>query len=200
MNQETLSRTFQDKFGPVGGAVALFILEVLQIVIISGAIIIPVRYFLIQPFYVKGASMEPNFYDQEYLIIDEITSRFNGPERGTSIVFKYPKDPSQFFIKRVIGLPGETVEINNGDVIIYNTLHPNGVVLKEEYIVHESTGGKDRVILGEEEYYVLGDNRDESLDSRSFGAVTASHIIGRVWVRGLPFSRFGTFDLPTYNL
>ncbi|KKW32590.1 MAG: Signal peptidase I [Candidatus Uhrbacteria bacterium GW2011_GWA2_52_8d] len=187
-----------DRFGPVGGAVASFLLEVIQIVLISSAIIIPIRYFLIQPFYVKGASMEPNFYDHEYLIIDELTYRFRDPFRGEIVVFKYPRDPSQYFIKRVIGLPGETVEVTGGNVIIYNTEHPNGVVVEEEYL-DESTTGKVRVTLGENEYYVFGDNRDSSLDSRSFGPITRDDVIGRVWVRGLPVSRIGTFDLPTYN-
>ncbi|TAL51386.1 signal peptidase I [Patescibacteria group bacterium] len=188
-----------DRFGPVGGAIACFLFEVIQIVIISSAIIIPIRYFLIQPFYVKGASMEPNFYDHEYLIIDELTYRFRDPYRGEIVVFRYPRDPSQYFIKRVVGLPGETVEVTGGNVIIYNTQHPNGIVVEETYLA-ESTTGKVRVTLGEDEYYVLGDNRDSSLDSRSFGPITRDDVIGRVWVRGLPISRIGTFDLPVYNL
>ncbi|MBI4592064.1 signal peptidase I [Candidatus Uhrbacteria bacterium] len=188
-----------DRFGPVGGAVASFLLEIIQIVLISSAIIIPIRYFLIQPFYVKGASMEPNFYDHEYLIIDELTYRFRDPYRGEIVVFRYPRDPSQFFIKRVIGLPGETIEVTGGHILIYNTQHPNGVVIEEAY-VEESTSGKIRVTLAEDEYYVMGDNRDSSLDSRSFGPITRDDVIGRVWVRGLPFSRIGTFDLPDYHL
>ena len=194
---------FEDKlyqrFGPVGGAVVAFLFEVVQIVLISSAIIVPIRYFLIQPFYVKGASMEPNFYDQEYLIIDELTYQFRDPYRGEIIVFKYPRDRSQYFIKRVVGLPGETIEVTGGNVIVYNTENPNGLVLEEVYL-EESTTGKIRVTLGEDEYYVFGDNRDSSLDSRSFGPITREDIIGRVWVRGLPFSRIGTFELPAYNL
>src|SRR3989339_2004483 len=108
------------KFGPVAGAFAIFVLEVVQIVIISAAIIIPIRYFLIQPFYVKGASMEPNFYDHEYLIIDEISYRFHEPQRGDIVVFRYPDDPSQFFIKRLIGLPSEIIKINDGKITIIN--------------------------------------------------------------------------------
>ncbi|MEK7619621.1 MAG: signal peptidase I [Patescibacteria group bacterium] len=188
-----------DRFGPVGGAVLSFLFEIVQIVIISSAIIIPIRYFLIQPFYVKGASMEPNFYDQEYLIIDELTYRFRNPFRGEIVVFKYPRDRSQYFIKRVVGLPGETIEVTGGNVMVYNTEHPNGLVLEEAYL-EESTTGKVRVTLGDNEYYMFGDNRDSSLDSRSFGAITRDDVIGRVWVRGLPFSRIGTFDLPSYNL
>lgn len=192
--------TLYQRFGPVGGAVASFFVEVIQIVLLSSAIIIPIRYFLIQPFYVKGASMEPNFYDHEYLIIDELSFRFREPVRGEIVVFRYPRDPSQFFIKRVIGLPGETVEVTDGNIIIYNEEHPNGLTLEEDYLGDEQTNGKERVTLGENEYFVFGDNRDASLDSRSFGPVTSKDLIGRVWVRGLPFSRMGTFETPDYNL
>lgn len=188
-----------DRFGPVGGAVLAFLFEVIQIVLISSAIIIPIRYFLIQPFYVKGASMEPNFYDHEYLIIDELSYQFRDPFRGEIVVFKYPRDPSQYFIKRVVGLPGETIEVTGGNVIIYNTEYPNGLVLEETYL-EESTTGKIRVTLADDEYYVFGDNRDSSLDSRSFGSIARDGVIGRVWVRGLPLSRISTFDLPSYNL
>src|SRR3989344_1293745 len=89
--------------------VGIFFWEIFKVVVISLVIIIPIRYFLIKPFYVKGASMEPNFHDYEYLIIDEISYRFNQPARGEVVVFKYPFDQSQFFIKRIIGMPGETV-------------------------------------------------------------------------------------------
>ena len=114
-----------------------FIFELLKIVIISLVIIIPVRYFLIQPFYVKGASMEPNFYDREYLIIDEISYRFNEPRRGDIVVFRYPKDPQEFFIKRVIALPGESVQIKDGKVTIFNAVNPEGFVLREDYLQAE---------------------------------------------------------------
>lgn len=190
----------QEKLGMTAGSIVFFILEVIQIVAISAAIIVPIRYFLIQPFYVKGASMEPNFYDHEYLIIDELSYRFREPERGEIVVFRYPRDPHQFFIKRVIGLPGETVEITNGKIILYTSDHPNGTVLDESYIVEDRTDGKTRVTLGEKEYFLLGDNRDESLDSRAFGSVKRAGIVGRVWVRGLPLSRLGTFNPPEYKL
>ncbi len=195
-----LESFFQRRFGPVGASVALFFMEVLQIILISSAIIIPIRYFLIQPFYVKGASMEPNFYDQEYLIIDELTYRTRTPVRGEIVVFRYPRDPSQFFIKRVIGLPGETIQVGDGHVTIFNTEHPNGVLLTESYLGDVLTSGTKKVTLASNEYYLLGDNRGESMDSRIFGPVTREHFIGRVWVRGLPVSRVSTFPLPTYNL
>lgn len=200
-NHTSPSDTFwHRKFGPTIGAVAVFLLEIIQIVIISAAIVIPIRYFLIQPFNVKGASMEPNFYDNEYLIIDELSYRMRAPERGEIIVFRYPRDPSQFFIKRVIGLPGETVEVSDQHVTIYNDASPNGTVLKEAYLPNTPTEGKKKITLSEDEVYVLGDNRGESLDSRSFGPLARSYIVGRVWIRGLPLSRVTLFSLPPYNL
>jgi len=201
--QEHANDTFwHRKFGvPVGTAI-IFVLEFLQIIIIALAIIIPVRYFLVQPFYVKGASMEPSFYDHEYLIIDEISYRFSEPKRGETLVFRYPQDPSEFFIKRIIGLPSETVEVSNGLIIIYNSEHPNGLTLDESAYLPEDTvtPGRKKVTLGLNEYFVMGDNRDASLDSRVFGPITIDAIVGRVWLRGLPASRAGFFESPLYNL
>ena len=185
-------------FGPTLGAFALFVAEIVQIAVLALAIILPVRYFLIQPFVVKGASMEPNFYDSEYLIIDELTFHFRNPERGEIVVFRPPQHTDQYYIKRVIGLPGETVEIRNGVITIYNAENPNGFALTETYI-SEVTEGRDRRTLGPDEYYVMGDNRDASLDSRYFGAVPRDNLVGRVWVRGLPLDRATTFDVPTYS-
>ena len=184
--------------GPTLGALVMFVVEIAQIAIFALAIILPVRYFLIQPFIVKGASMEPNFYDSEYLIVDELTYRFRDPERGEIVVFRPPNHEDQYYIKRVIGLPGETVEVRNGKVTIFNAQYPNGVLLDETYI-DEITEGRERVTLNEDEYFLLGDNRDASLDSRYFGAVTREHLVGRVWVRGLPIDRASTFGAPDYN-
>ncbi len=188
---------FMKWLGPSLGAFVLFIVEIVQIAVLALAIILPVRYFLIQPFIVKGASMEPNFYESEYLIIDELTFNFRTPERGEIIVFRPPEHEEQYYIKRVIGLPGEKIEIRNGIITIYTLDIPNGFVLNESYI-NEVTEGRDLRILGEDEYYVMGDNRDASLDSRFFGAVPLDHFIGRVWARGLPIDRAATFAVPTY--
>lgn len=177
-----------------------FLFELVQIAAISLAIIIPIRYFLVQPFYVKGASMEPNFFDHEYLIIDELSYRFREPQRGDIVVFRYPNDPKQFFIKRVIGLPGETVEIAGGRIKIFNNATPNGFMLpEEEYLNQPFTGTTRTVTLKSNEYYVLGDNRVASLDSRYFGAVSRDAIVGRVWLRGWPLDRWKVFNDPTYQ-
>jgi len=175
----------------------LFLWELVKVVAISAAIIIPVRYYLIQPFYVKGASMEPNFHDSEYLIIDEISYRFNQPDRGQVIVFRYPKNPQEFFIKRVIGLPGEEIQIEDGKIIVYNSEYPNGLTLSEEYLGSELetfNSDTEKIKIAENEYYVLGDNRDASKDSRSFGPVNKDYIIGKVLLRGWPLEKFTLFN------
>lgn len=186
-------------FGATLGGVVVFVLEVLQVVIIAAAIIIPIRYFLIQPFIVKGASMEPNFAENEYLIIDELSYRFRDIDRGEIIVFEPPTGVDQYYIKRVIGLPGETVEIKDGSIRIYNNEFPNGVVIDEAYI-DEFTHGEEYLVLGDSEYFVMGDNRDMSLDSRVIGPIPEDNIVGRVWVRGLPFSKAGVITAPNYDL
>jgi signal peptidase I len=181
-----------------------FVSELLHVVIISLAIIIPVRYFLIQPFYVKGASMEPNFHDHEYLVIDEISYRFRAPARGDIVVFRYPNDPSQYFIKRVVGVPGDRVKIADNDVWIYGANSPEGVRLDESTYLASSvpTAGDKDVTLAPDEYFLMGDNRTASLDSRSFGPVTRDFIVGRVWVRGWPPEKFRVFaeHLVSYNV
>lgn len=193
--------TLERRLGSVAASGILFVLEILQILIVSLVIIWPVRTYLIKPFVVRGASMEPNFYDHEYLVIDELSYRLHDPRRGEIVVFHYPKDESQFFIKRVIGLPGETVEVSAGEVRIYNAEYPEplGRTLDETYLGDVETLGTVRRPLGPDEYFVMGDNRSYSLDSRSFGAVRRDEIVGRVWLRGFPFNRIGGFELPDYH-
>lgn len=178
-----------------------YIGELLRVVIISLAIILPIRYFLVQPFYVKGASMEPNFYDHEYLIIDELSYRFRAPDRGEIVVFRYPKDPSQFFIKRVVGLPGETVKIQNAELEIVSEEEPRGILLEEVYIEEGNYSYITKEVkLDEDEYYLLGDNRRSSLDSRTFGPVSQDLIVGRAWLRGWPIDRITRFVAPVYEI
>ena len=180
----------------------LFLWEIVKVVLISLAIIIPVRYFLIQPFYVKGASMEPNFHDHEYLIIDQISYRFHQPVRGQIVVFHYPRDPREYFIKRIIGLPGETVKIAGSQISITNQQHPEGSVLEESYLPrYQASIGQITKNLGADEYFVMGDNRLESLDSRVFGPIKRSSIIGRVFFRGWPLDKISVFNrAPAYGL
>ncbi len=178
-----------------------FIWDLLKVICVSLAIIIPVRYFLIQPFYVKGASMEPSFYDHEYLIIDEISYRFGAPQRGDIVVFKYPKDPSQYFIKRIVGLPGEKIEIADGRVYVYAAVDAKVKKMLDEswYLdVEVKTTNSKAWVLGLDEYYVLGDNREYSLDSRGFGPVYRDLIVGKVWLRGWPVSRAAIFPSVVY--
>lgn len=171
-----------------------FILDLLRAFLIAVVIIVPIRYFLVQPFYVKGASMEPTFLDREYLLIDEISYRFRIPSRGDVIVFRYPLDPSQFYIKRVIGLPGETVRISGGRVTIVNAEYPNGYKLTEPYLASSViTAGDLTVPVLPGQYFVMGDNRTSSRDSRAFGTVPAFDVTGRVWVRVLPITRWTVF-------
>jgi signal peptidase I len=179
-------------------AISEFFWEMVRVAIISLAIILPVRYFLIQPFYVKGASMEPNFYDHEYLIIDEISYRFNEPQRGDIVVFKYPKDPKQYFIKRVIGLPGEKIKLQDSHIYV------NGVKLEETYLPDNletllPLRGYGDIELASDEFFLLGDNRNQSLDSRIFGPVKREYIVGRTWIRGWPFSKITIFSAPDYK-
>lgn len=177
-----------------------FIVEFVKITVICLAIIIPVRYFLIQPFIVKGESMEPNFSNKEYLLIDEISYRLKEPQRGDVIVFRYPRDPSQYYIKRIIGLPGESVEVNDGRIIVENGKHPRGIEIKEFYLpASEKTPGELKYTLGAEEYFVLGDNRKASSDSRVWGALPKADIVGRVWVRALPINKARAFSTPEYR-
>ncbi len=180
------------------GALA-FIWETIKIVVISLAIIIPIRYYLVQPFFVKGASMEANFEDGNYILIDEISYQFRGPTRGEVVVFRFPEDKTQFFIKRIIGLPEETVEIKNDKVIIHNKQHPEGFVLQEKYLsAGQHTLGDLRIKLDPNEYFVMGDNRLRSFDSRSWGPVNRALITGRVFFRVWPVSGLGGIQAGNY--
>ncbi|MBI2063804.1 MAG: signal peptidase I [Candidatus Yanofskybacteria bacterium] len=176
-----------------------FIWETIKIVVISLAIIVPIRYLLVQPFFVKGASMEPTFEDTDYILIDEITYRFRDPARGEVVVFRYPEDQTQFFIKRIVGLPGETVEIRNDRVVIRNEQNPSGFALNESYLEKgQHTLGDMRIKLGTNEYFVLGDNRMRSSDSRRWGSLSRSLITGRVFFRAWPVNEFGGIPAAEY--
>ncbi|KKQ68796.1 MAG: signal peptidase I [Candidatus Nealsonbacteria bacterium RIFCSPLOWO2_12_FULL_39_31] len=175
-----------------------FVWEILKITIIASAIVLPVRYFLFQPFLVKGPSMEPNFTNNDYLIIDEISYRFRAFQRGEVVVFKFPLNTSQMFIKRIIGLPGDMVEINNGEIKISKD-GKTEVLDESEYLNSTlKTEGNISVVLNQNEYFVLGDNREASFDSRRFGVLPENDIIGRVVFRAWPFAALAAFGAPVY--
>ncbi len=164
----------------------LFAWEVFKIAVIAAVIVLPIRYFVFQPFVVKGSSMEKSFHGNDYLIVDEISYRFSPPQRGDVIVFKYPKNPSQRFIKRIVGLPGETVEIKGNEVMISKDDY--SWTLEESSYAYESPMPlrSIKVSLGEDEYFVLGDNRGNSYDSEDWGPLLKDYIIGRVIFRAWP--------------
>lgn len=163
------------------------ILEFLKFAIIAALIVLPIRMFVAQPFIVSGLSMFPTFDDGEYLIIDELSYNLGEPHRNDVVVFHYPKNEKQYFIKRIIGLPNETVLIKEGVVTIKNKDFPEGFVLEENYINEDfSTNGI--YTNGENDYFVMGDNRNHSSDSRIWGKVPKDLIVGRAYVRLLPIA------------
>jgi signal peptidase I len=183
--------------------VGSFAWDLVKVVAIAMIVVYIVHRFFAQPFIVSGSSMEPNFHTGEYLVIDELSYRLHQPVRGDIIVFKYPKDTSQYFIKRVIGLPGEKVLIENGRVKVFNTEHPEGFYLDEKYlpsgtITSGSVQGMAPVQLGNDEYYVLGDNRVASSDSRFWGTVPKYDIVGKAFIRAFPLNKLDTFPGVTY--
>lgn len=155
-------------------------------------VLIPIRLWIAQPFIVVGSSMYPTFHGGDYLVVDEISYRFEDPQRGDVIVFRPPVNPKDHFIKRVIGLPGETIEVTNNVVVIKNKEYPEGVILEEPYVSSEREASKS-MTLGTDEYFVMGDNRKDSADSRIWGVLKKENISGRALVRLFPFSDIDLF-------
>lgn len=170
-----------------------FFIEVFKFSLITILIVLPFRMYVAKPFIVNGASMYPTFETGHYLIIDQISYRFKNPDRGEVIVFRYPKDPSRFFIKRIIGLPNETVLIKDNQVIIKNSENPSGFVLNEKKYSTKPNGSDKTRKLGENEYFVMGDNRTNSSDSRSWGSLDRDLIIGKALIRLIPINAIDMF-------
>jgi len=155
------------------------------------------RSFILQPFLVEGQSMEPNFHDKEFLLVDRVSYKFNQPQRGEVIIFRFPKNTAEDYIKRIIGLPGENVRIENGHIFI------NNLLLNESYLppntktdVAINPSNTLDLTLQPGEYFVLGDNRNNSSDSREWGTVPAQNIIGRAWFVAYPLENFGKVKNP----
>ncbi len=168
--------------------------ELVKLALIAVVIVVPFRLFIAQPFVVDGASMDPTFKNGQYLIVDELSYHFSHPARGSVLIFKYPLDTSKYFIKRVIGLPGETVKINDGVVMIVNSAHPEGFTLNEPYVAFPKSDS-GMYTLTSDQYFVMGDNRAGSADSRLWGPVPSKDIVGRPILRFVPPSVWpGTYN------
>ena len=178
-----------------------FLFDIIETVVLALAIFVVMYLFLFQPHQVKGASMEPNFYDGEYILTDKITYRFRPPKRGEVVIFKAPKNPDLDYIKRIIGLPGEKIKIENGGLYI------NGQRLYENYLPETTniSGGLflpkgKEVKIPKNSYFVLGDNRSHSSDSREWGPVQKEDIIGRAFLRYWPPNRVGILPQAKYKI
>lgn len=161
--------------------------DTLKFILLAAIIVIPIRFFLFQPFIVSGESMYPTFNNADYLIVDEISYYLKDPARGDVVIFHYPNDPKRYFIKRVIGLPGETVVFKNNAVYIKNAEYPEGIKLSEPYLSQVTTpGGQTEVEVTEDNYFVMGDNRGFSSDSRAWGLLPRKNMVGKAGLRLLP--------------
>lgn len=176
-----------------------FVFELLQIVIFAITIFLFVYLLILQPHKIKGASMEPNFHDGEYLITDKISYRLGEPSRGDVVVFKAPPTYKDEFIKRIIGLPGEEVKVEAGRIYI------NGKLLEEQYLPQDVfiapgryTAEGQAITVPEGAYFMLGDNRNHSLDSRNIGPIERQYITGRAWFVYWPVNEAGTISSPVY--
>lgn len=162
--------------------------ELVRFAFIALIIVVPIRLFIAEPFIVSGSSMVPTFENGDYLIVDKISYKLGSPQRDDVVVFRYPGDPSKFFIKRIIGLPNETVNIDGNNVTIVNQEHPDGLLLDQPF-VKNSAENITHLELKNDEYFVMGDNRGASSDSRYWGAVKENLLQGKAFVRLLPISK-----------
>ena len=169
-----------------------FFTEIVKFALLALVIVLPFRMFIAQPFIVSGASMSPTFETSQYLIVDKASYHFSEPHRGDVIVFRFPNDTSKRFIKRVIGLPGEIVRIQNNTVSIVHPTTGESLLLEEAYLPKntQTRSGTATVLLGSDEYFVMGDNRSASSDSRDWGPVPRTEIIGRAYLRLFPPTQF----------
>jgi signal peptidase I len=186
------------------------LLEVLEIAVIAVVAVFIVRTFLVQPFLVSGTSMYPNFQNGDYVLVDELTYRIRPPERGEVVVFHDPEDYSTYFIKRVIGLPGEKIVLQNNTLTAYNGANPKGLALDESYLPSGTpssvdncsggtlAGGVCTYTLSSSSYLMFGENRPFSYDSRSWGPLPAKNIVGLVRVRLWPINEITAFAAPKY--
>ena len=174
------------------------IFDFLQTIVLAAAMFVIIYLFVGQPHIVKGASMEPEFLNSDYILTEKVSYKFNQPERGDIIVFEAPNRQNADYIKRVVGLPGETVMVKEGSVYV------NGELLNESYEPNNTDPaqfmkeGKE-IVVPEDTYIVMGDNRPHSSDSREFGPVSIESIIGRAIIRYWPFGRITQIARPLFE-
>jgi signal peptidase I len=188
-----------------------FFAELIRTAIIVTVLAYVIRLFVIQPFVVEGSSMYPLFHNNDYLVVEKVSYAFGQPQRGDVIVFKYPRNTAVNYVKRIIGLPGEKVEIKDGKVTIVNSAHPSGITLSEPYVnngdptlsMPSANGGNTAMVsdftVPVDDYFVMGDNRQASSDSREWGFLPKEDIIGRVIVQAFPLDRFGIISHARYG-
>ena len=177
------------------------ILEFIITIAIIFVVSFVIRMFVLQPFVVEGQSMEPSFHNQEYLLAEKITKYFKDYKRGDVIIFKSPSENFNL-IKRIIAIPGEKVVIEDGKIEIFkNPFAKNGLEVEEKYILPDESQNQDpvEVTLKSDQYFVLGDNRTNSVDSRSFGPIKKDQIIGKVWLTAFPITNLELFRAPEYD-
>ncbi len=161
--------------------------DMVKFIIFALIIVIPIRMFIAQPFLVKGRSMDPTFHDKDYLIVDELSYILRNPKRGEVIIFRFPGDPKEHFIKRVIGIPGDTIQIINGTVTVI-TKDGTTLLLDEPYVTHKMDQSLEDIIVPEGNLFVMGDNRSESYDSRMWKFLPIKLATGRALLRLYPFN------------
>lgn len=182
--------------------IAVFFLDFIETIVIALAIFVVIYLFLFQPHQVKGSSMFPNFSDGEYILTDKISYRFSKPNRGDVVVFKSPQNREIDFIKRIIGLPNDSVMVNGGFVFVNGKKLDESFYLPTDYITNPGSFLRDEktVVVPEENYFVFGDNRNHSSDGREWGFVPKSDIIGKAWLRYWPIKNFGLVPHASYKI
>lgn len=198
---------YQPKVQDAGTVVNSFfsvLFEIIKTIVVVGILALLLRVYIIQPFIVEGLSMSPTLDNNDYLLVDKLSYRLHKPQRGDVIVFKYPKDERFNYIKRIIGLPGETIRITENNIMITNNQNPNGLILHENYIkdLNVPLINNGRKIIAVDippgQYFVMGDNRQGSSDSREWGFLPKKEIIGRSLVRLFPVGDFKILYDSTY--
>ncbi len=171
-----------------------FLLEFIKFIVITLVVVLPIRWFIAEPYIVSGASMDPTFASNQYIIVDQLSYRLGNPARGQVVIFHDPLNIKIDFIKRIIGLPGETVKIDGEQVTITNAVGET-FTLDEPYVAaaNQKDNPPSSVTLGKDEYFVMGDNRAESFDSRSWGVLPRNLIVGTPFIRLFPLNKIGLY-------